>query len=277
MKLTIKIISCISFFIIIGACNDKNERSDDSPPIKSGNPTIYEKAKPVALTPASTQDFINWASGSDLSERERIREEISKASKNEQVLSELINEFEKVDTADVGYSLIVLSIIGEMQNPKALPFFEKVATRELPRQTEEFHSGLTKRDVSEMLSSKAAECAAYLKSPESDRVLLNIISQHPSETVRSSAIDAYLYNKEDSEEAKRSLLQYVKEIDLKYIDRTRFTRDSKEESFDSMLAEFYEKHPKEIAPEPGLPTEKYEQGKDTTSLIKPIQPPKRQP
>lgn len=276
MKLTSKIITCISFLTIITACNDKKEKSDDSPPIKSENPTVYEKAKPVPLTTSTVQEFINWASGSDLTERERIREEISKVANDEEILNRLINEFERVDTTDVGYSLIVLSIIGEMQNPKALTFFDSLANRKLPEQVERFHSGLTKRDVAEILSSKAAECAAYLKTPESDRLLLNIISQHPSEAVRSAAIDAYLYNKGDTEEAKQGLRQYAKESDLKFIDRTRFTRASNKEGFDRNLSLFYSKNPKEIAPEPGPPTENYKQGKDSTKMVQAVKPPKRQ-
>jgi len=274
MKLTYKNIIYLFFFVVITACGTKKKTGDDLPPVRSEKPIIYEKADSVALSPSTIKEFINWASGSDLNEREIIRKEIMKSSKDEEVLKLLFEEFENVDVQDVSYSLIVLSIIGEMQNPNALPFLEKIIYRELPKQEEQFHSGLTKRDLVEMLSSKAVECVAYLKIDESNRSTLNVISQHPSIAVRSAAIDAYLFNNDDSEEAKKTLKEVVRESEANLIDRTRFTRNSKKEEFDRNLSLFYKNNPKEIAPEPGEPTEEFKKGKDTV-LVQPVNPPKR--
>lgn len=276
MKLTYKIIICIYFFAFITACNDSKKKTDqDPPPVRLEKQNIYEKADSVSLTPSTIKGFINWASGSDLDEREIIRKEILKASKDEEVLKLLFEEFEAVDIDDVSYSLIVLSIIGEMQNPNALPFFEKIIYRELPEQEEKFHSGLTKRDFVEMLSSKSVECAAYIKTDESNRLILSVISNHPSKAVRSAAIDAYLFTNGDSEEAKKTLKNVVRESEANLIDRTRFLRNSTKEEFDRNLGLFYKNHPKEIAPEPGQPTEDYNKNKDSVRIVKPVKPPKR--
>ncbi len=277
MKSTYKIILCLSFFMFIMACDDKKKQEvqDNNPPPKqSENPTTYQKAERTELTSTTVKEFIQWSSGSDLKEREEVRREITKASKDEEVLKLLFEEFERVYIEDVGYSLIVLSIIGELKNPAALPQLEKIIYKELPEQEEKFHSGLTKRDFVEMLSSKAVECAAYLKTKASNRSVLNAVAQHPSNAVRSSAIDAYLFNNDDSEEAKKALREVVQENELHLIDRVRFLRNSNEEEFDRNLSLYYKAHPDQVAPEPGPPTEESRE-KDSIKVVRPIQPPKR--
>ena len=275
MPLPVKLILFTFLCFMFNACGDK-KKEKETPPQQSENPTIYEKAKPVELSPETVDAFINWASGSELEEKENIREEILKASKNEEVLNLLFNRYEKVTTNDFGYSLIVLSIIGEMQNENSLPFFEKIIFQRIPENNEAFHSGLTQSDLVEILISKAVECAAYLRTEESYQLILKVAAEHNSVAVRSSAIDAYLYNNNDSQEAKDLLEQTVREYDINLIDRTRFTRNSKEEAFDDNLNSFYRKYPNEIPPEPEF-VKPDDRQKDSTKIkiVQPINPPKR--
>lgn len=263
--------------VLIGACETKKGKQEsDSPPQKSENPVIYEKAKPVELSQETTKEFIQWASGSSLEEREIVREAIGKASKEEVVLSSLFQEYEKVKTDDIGYSLVVISIIGELQNQAALPGLEEIIFEEVPEAEKEFHSGLTKADLVEILASKAVEAAAYLKTETSDSLVLRVVKEHGSKAVRSSAIDAYLYNHDDTEEAKNALKNIVRQEDEILLDRVRFTRNSTKAEFDKGLNSFYEKNPKEVAPIPELSKEK-DKKKDSAriELTEPIPPPKR--
>ena len=277
MPLPVKFILFIFLCLMFNACNDKKKQNEkETPPQQSENPIIYEKAEPVELTPETVDAFINWASGSELEERENVRKEILKASKNEEVLKLLFNSYEKVTTNDFGYSLIVLSIIGEMQNVNSLPFFEKIIFQKIPENNEAFHSGLTQSDLVEILISKAVECAAYLRTAESYQLILKVASEHNSAAVRSSAIDAYLYNNNDSQEAKNVLEQTIRDYDINLIDRTRFTRNSTKEVFDDNLNSFYKKNPKEIPPDPEF-IKPDDRQKDSTriKIVQPINPPKR--
>ncbi len=104
---------------------------------------------------------------------------------------------------------------------------------------------------------------------------INVTSQHPSKAVRSAAIDAYLFNNGDNEEAKNKLKQVLRKSDVSLIDRTRFLRNSNKEEFDRNLGLFYKKHPSEIASEPGPPTEDVKKKKDSVKKVQPFDPPKR--
>lgn len=267
-------------FIVFSTCNTKGTKKDgtraeeEAPPKQSEQPVNIDKAKPVALTPSTVKEFTAWASGSDVGEKEAVRESIAKASKDGEVLKQLFAEYEKVKTSDVGYSLVVLSVIGEMQNPASLPGLRDIIYTQLPKPKEEPHAALTELDLVEMLASKAVECAAYLKTAESNRLVLEVVAKHPSQAVRSAAIDAYLYNNGDTEKAKATVSRAAQEKDRILVDRTRFAKGGKKEAFDRQLEIFYKKYPQEVAEQPGEP-EKTDRKKDTVGTAKSINPPKR--
>jgi hypothetical protein len=260
--------------LLVGCTKKQTEtEKPPDPPRQSTNPTVIAKPKPVDLTPINVDAFIKWASASGLDEREKIREEIKKSSQNTEVLKALIDRFEKVDTLDLSYSLVVLSLIGELQNPSSQKWLEKQINRPIPTVKETPHGGLNSGDVIEMISSKAVESLAYLKTNESDRATLNVIVKHPSKAVRAAAIDAYLFNHGDTDDIKAKLKQSVRKEDLIYLDRVRFLREKDAKTFNAKIDRFYEQHPNEKAEAPGEGTEKRTRP-DTTKFVKPIAPPK---
>lgn len=274
MRHSFKIIIFFSLIVSLLSCKAKLAEPTVAP--KSENPTVLEKAKQVELTPATVDEFLDWASGSDLSERETVRNEIAKASNDKEVLNKLIDEFEKVSSEDLGYSLVVLSIIGELKNPNALPFLEEVVNQELPPLEKEIHGTLYKRDIVEMFASKAIEGVAYMNTPESDKVVLRTSAQHPSNSVREAAIDAFLFNKGDTEAAKEQLRGVLKNHDLKFLERARFIRGSDKDEFDLKLTTFYRMNPGETPQPPKSTSRKWKPANDSVDTYQNLpEPPKR--
>ena len=271
-SLTKSVILFLMLSAVLG-CVKKGTDSSPKPPIQSVNPTVYTKPEPVNLTPETVDKFVDWASSSGLDEQEKVRNAIKESSGNEKVLNELITRFEKVDTTDLSYSLVVLSLIGEMQNPASMPWLEKQVYRPIPPNLSSPHGGLNSTDIVEMVATKAVECLAYLKNEKSDRLTLRVIAKHSSATVRSAAIDAYLYNHNDSEEAKRQLMEVIQKGDLLLLDRARFTRAKDSKAFNATVERFNKLHPEQLAQSPGEPTEKGPKY-DTTKIGTINEPPK---
>ena len=263
------------WLLLAWACNNvKNTTQENEPPKQSKEPVVITKAQPVALTPESVKEFVLWASGSGLDEQEKVREAIQKAAHDDVVLKLLFQEYDSVEINDVGYSLIVLSIIGELKNPTSIPQLVAIINQELPAIDSAVHSGLSNRDYAEILASKAVECLAYLRTPEANQLTLKVIAEHNSSAVRSAAIDAYLFNNGDSREAKDRLRKIVKEEDKPLIDRVRFKRTGDAASFNAELNRFYELNPKEVAENPGEPSQKLKLS-DSSNMENPVTPPKR--
>jgi predicted component of type VI protein secretion system len=267
-----KIVFLMILLVTVISCSKTKKEKVQMPPKQSITSTVLTKPKATELTVETTDSFIAWAASSSMEEKEEVRSNIKKVSTNEGVLQELIKRFEKVDTLDVSYSLIVLSLIGELQNPKSEPWLLKQVNRPIIELKDIPHASLSQRDLVEMLSSKAVECLAYLRTKSAEESLRNIISKHPSGSVRSAAIDAYLYNHDDSKEARAILQRIVQPDDLPLLDRARFkATDSK--AFNSIQEEFYKKHEKERVVAPGEASVKNIKKSDSIKIEQAISPP----
>jgi hypothetical protein len=77
-----------------------------------------------------------------------------------------------------------------------------------------------------------------------------IIANHPSKIVRAEAINAYLWNHEDSDDARKFLSQYVRKDELILLDRVRRKTGENAESFNRKLDEFLKRHPEVVPPPP---------------------------
>jgi hypothetical protein len=133
---------------------------------------------------------------------------------------------------------------------------------ELPKEDEEVgHGALGRRDVLEMLQSKAVEGIAILGTTEADERVFRVIRDHPSAAVRSTAVDAYLFNQRDSIEAHDRLREALSPADATLADRTRHTGSVDRDAFNANLKRFYALHPEEVAPEPGRPLDSPDRGR----------------
>jgi hypothetical protein len=149
---------------------------------------------------------------------------------------------------DLGTSLVILGILGEMRNRSSLRSLESVVWQRLPAVESGGHGELVERDLVEMLASKAVEAVAFLKIDTSDALTLRVVREHPSKLVRGAAIDAYLYNHGDSTQARERLRAVVRPEDRLLLDRVRRSRSNGRDAFNEGLRRFYSVYPQEVAP-----------------------------
>ena len=131
---------------------------------------------------------------------------------------------------------LVLQLVGELQKPDALPFLKDVATAPLPPQTASAES-LSPRDDEVAIQMKAVHGVGFIRDgsglPMSSAFgdLLQIARTHPDRVVRIAAIDTYMWNHPDKQEAAATLNLALSEEYRPFISRVRFYRGAALETF----------------------------------------------
>jgi hypothetical protein len=185
-----------------------------------------------------------------VNEREDARKAIADAGSNKDVVQALIKEVERVQTLDHTRALLALALLGETRSPEAQAFFVEFTRRPLPTGGPVIEGEIIEQTRAAQLQAKAVDGLAYANNESSNKVVTEIISNHPSKIVRAEAINAYLWNHEDGDEARTLLAQYVRKDELILIDRVRRTTGENAESFNRKLDQFLKKHPEVVPPRP---------------------------
>jgi hypothetical protein len=149
-------------------------------------------------------------------------------------VASLIAHYEKLPSGDHGQRLTTLQLIGELQRPDTQPFLHKTIWAPLPNRPPEDEE-LTERDYEEMMRVKAVHGLAYLRTPDADKAVLEIMQRHESTAVRIAAIDSYMWNKGDSESAGQGLYRRLPEDLHKFVQRPRFHRGMDPDIFKAQL------------------------------------------
>ena len=97
---------------------------------------------------------------------------------------------------------------------------------------------------------KLAHGLAYMRGAATDREVLWAVGKHPSRIVRAEAIEGYLWNHNDSTEARATLLKYVQPRERIFVDRVRREPTEEAATFNRKLAAFLKAHPEAVAPAP---------------------------
>jgi hypothetical protein len=213
--------------------------------------TSGSQGAPVLCAPGDVPGFIDWAGRSTVDQRDVARRAIVAASRNEGVIQALISEVETVQWRDHSRALLGLAILGEMRSPSAGAFLLEFANRPLPQSgTVVFGGEIEEQTAQAMLQAKAVDGLAYLPSHQGDAAVLAIAVQHPSKIVRAEAINAFLWNNDDSRTARRLLAWHVREDERILIDRVRRGSGEGMDSFDAKVQAFIESHPEAVPPLP---------------------------
>jgi hypothetical protein len=208
------------------------------------------------LTAETLHKFLQWAASVPNGEVEAIKRRIS-AANDPRLVDALIDEVGRRPIRDVGLYLLLLSTIGELHDPRTEnvltsliweegPLFDHPEPLE-PRRGDKDHS----RDERSVLNfeavvqSRAAEMLSYLGTHTAVRATLDVASKHPSSAVRFAAIDAHLFNHNDSPEAAEQLRLVVHPNDVKMVGLPRFSRAMDPTDFDARVAAFYGRYPEE--------------------------------
>ena len=209
-------------------------------------------AVPGVPVTASVQTFIERVSMSTPGEREQIRTLIAQSSKNTQVANALASRVFESKTRDYTYTLTALSILGELRNPVGEAALMKFVALPLPATGHHVDGEIVERVTLEKLQMKAVDGLAYARTPAADREVLRIAGTNPSRAVRAEAIAAYLFNHQNSAEARKALLQVVQPNERIFIDRPSYVPGMTGAAFNAQLAVYMRLHPEVRAPKPAL-------------------------
>ena len=136
--------------------------------------------------------------------------------------------------------ITTLAILGELRRPDAMPFLQQTVWTPMPNR-EPVAEGLTPRDLEEMVIVKAVQGLGYLRTPESDKALLDVMQRHESRAVKIAAISSYMWNHDDTSEAAQALYQVLPTDLHKFVERPRFHRDMDRNRFKEQLKAWQQK------------------------------------
>jgi hypothetical protein len=219
-------------------------------------PAHYSEAncESVVLTRETISTFLHWAANVPVAHRETIRRKIAKIANDDALVMALCDELLALDDIDPVRHFMLLSTLGETRNAVAIPALEKLIWHE--RKTDQ-HGGptpgykdISTTDLLAALQARAVEMIAYIGGEEAQNVVFDVLARHPGKAVRIAAIDAYLFNHEDSDAAKEVLRAKVQAADAKFIGLPRFVRGSSRREFDARVEAFYRSNPDERPPIP---------------------------
>src|SRR5207244_344578 len=136
---------------------------------------------------------------------------------------------------------LLLSTIGQTRHPAAIGPLRELIWREPSNGHGDAPAERGRDDVpaatfQEGLQARAVEMVAYIGGSDADAIVREAASSHPSAAVRHAAIDAYLFNRDDSEDEKTRLRELVSDEDKAQVDAMRFTREMDVEAFREHLA-----------------------------------------
>jgi hypothetical protein len=249
-------IAILAASAFLASCASLPPRSaDDAPPRFAGPIPQPKPPKPVSLTVQTIDAFLGWAQTVPVSQTHVITQQIAPAAGNDQIVDALAEQLLKFPVTDISRHLILLSTLGEMRNARAIqPLIRFISYTgpmfpPLPEAAQKESTFISVLDYRAVLQARAAEMLAYIGGPGLPATL-DIASKHPTREVRIAAIDAYLFNNSDSEDAKAALRSVVPPSERALIGLPRRTKNRDQKAFDERVRAFYEQHPEEIPPVP---------------------------
>jgi hypothetical protein len=143
--------------------------------------------------------------------------------------------------------LIILRVLGGLKRPEVLPFLIETLSKPLPSNMKPFKNdySLSQRGNEEVLLVKAIEGIGYLRNKDSDKALLDIMSEHESRAAQIAAIDTFMWNHNDKEKAKKQLYGILPLQLHKFVDRPRFHRTINKDEFNQKMANWINKWERE--------------------------------
>ncbi len=258
---TLCLFACTT--LLLGACQTLYEK----PQTVGEEPTRQEAAGPSpkelieerqnSVMPdfferSHVAQFVDWATAAPVSRREEIRAQMHKAQDSDAIAKGLIEAFQKAEREDHTRALVILALLGELRNPTGTEFLIEYVWRELPTGGPVMvETGVSlERQNMVRLQVKAVNGLAYTRDPKVLREVLEIVAKHPSKAVRTEAASSYLWNQGNSESARKTLSQYVREGESALIDRPVRGVDMSGEQFNRQLELFLKRHPELQPPAP---------------------------
>ena len=193
-----------------------------------------EQALPEILREIGRADHI---------ERQFVYAAISKLRDQPNVVHAFVSKYQSLAQQDYQQRFFLLQVMGELQRPDTLDHLRDVVWAPLTETIEYGASAdwISPREYEELLKRKAVQGIAYLRDDAGDQLtepedeVLKVIETHPSSSVRIAAIDAFMWNHNDSPQAAERLYLMLPQELHKFVERPRFTKGMDRERFDDRL------------------------------------------
>lgn len=237
----------------------KRERPGSNIPKSSEPPKFipsFPQSSRIGLNADTVEDFMRWVAAVPVSEAQSIRDQIAKVRNNDSVLEALVSNLFQLPITDFGRHQLLLSIIGELRNPKSVEHlvrFINISDDEMlspPPRGQGNGLNTSYLDYAAALKARATEMLAFVGTQDALSIVLKIASEHGSKAVRLAALDSFAFNHGDSPEAIKTARAAAKQGEDKLVNLPRRERGFNPEDFDAKVRAFYERHPEEVPPTP---------------------------
>jgi hypothetical protein len=167
-----------------------------------------------------------------------VRQALAELRRRRNAVPAIARSLNRARRADFVWRRSLLEVLGELQREDAFPVLRAVAWAPLPDREENAGEQMTARDHEEMLESVAVRGLAFIRTdagdfvPAIDDEVVKLAAQHPSLVVRLAAIDAFLWNHDDSAAARLRLQESLPQEMQQYITRPRRERGMDPEAFE---------------------------------------------
>lgn len=230
----------------------------NEPPARLPSQRFAERVlhKPPALTgsgetaQAQATAFLDWASLSTPQEQQDGRRALAAASANNEIARALFDAAMAAERTDHSRALMALALLGEMRNRAAEPWLCEFVRRPLPRQGTLADGEIAEQTALATLQAKAIDGLAYLNSESANLEVLRAVAEHTSRIVRAEAINAYLWNHRDTQQARATVRRYVRKGEEIFLDRVRRESGESAHSFNGKLEAYLKAHPEVQPPAP---------------------------
>ena len=225
----------------------------DAPPLRHAPP--FDITSGPSLSRETWDQFVTWAATVPQSHVDVVRRRIVACDRDGRVLEALLDALWKLPVVDAGRHRIILSILGEMKDERAVERLSDFVWHDGELTPTVTSNGrprpcMFEVDGTELLQSRAAEMLSYIGTQAAKTTILKVAQSHPKLTVRMAAIDAHLYNHGDSREAADELRRLVRASDRPLVGLPRKVRGVDAEAFEQAVLEWYEQNREHRPPAP---------------------------
>lgn len=147
-------------------------------------------------------------------------------------LQDYYHGLSKDKTAD---RLLTVKVIGAIRRQEALSVLRNIVYEPIPPISEKDRNSTQLRKNETIIRRRAVRGITYLRTKEALEETITIILKHPERHVQIEAIEAYMWNLDDSKTAAATLEKIVPPHLIKYITRPRYTHGMNPREFDEQV------------------------------------------
>ncbi len=202
------------------------------PAIRIAEVAVPTLPLPPPEDPLLLDAFLDWVASVPRDARDTVREAIAGLRDHAGVLDVLTRAALELPVVDTGRHLMLLAVLGELRAPASADTLERFVWLS----DEDVFGAQAARGPCDFspaggLQSRAAEMLVWVLGTGGEDRVLQIIREHPSTSVRVAAIDAWLYQRDDTADALATLSDLVSPEDVWAVGLPRWTADGDPVSF----------------------------------------------